>query len=65
MGLQVFYPEDVQRVLLALASAGAAHGPEYVKALGDVALAFGVRPPTPTKTWVDNLEAHNHTPEVD
>ena len=63
--LQIFYPEDIQRVLLALASAGAARGPEYVKALGDVALAFGVQPPTPTKIWHEVDTLADHTPEVE
>lgn len=42
MSLQVYYPQDIKRVLAALASAGDLHGPEYRKALHDVALAFGV-----------------------
>lgn len=65
MGLAVFYSEDIQRVLLALASAGAAYGPEYVKALGDMALAFGVEPPTPTKIWREVDTLVDHTPEVE
>jgi hypothetical protein len=42
MSLDVWYPQDIQRVLVALASAGELQGPEYHKALDDVALAFGV-----------------------
>ncbi len=50
MSLEIYYPNDIRRVLLALASAGAMHGPAYIKALYDVALAFGMQPP-PAKTW--------------
>ena len=42
MGFEVWYPQDIQNILNALASAGELQGPEYHKALGDVALAFGV-----------------------
>jgi hypothetical protein len=42
MSLDVWYPDDVIRILAALASAGELQGPEYHKALDDVALAFGV-----------------------
>ena len=42
MGLDVWYPQDVVNILRAVASAGELHGPEYHKALNDVALAFGV-----------------------
>ena len=45
MALEVYFSNDVQRILLALASAGQLHGPEYHQALRDVALAFGVEPP--------------------
>jgi hypothetical protein len=47
MALDLWFREDVQRILTALASAaGEAHGPQYLKALADVALAFGVAAPT-------------------
>lgn len=39
---QVFSQEDVQRILAALSSAGELQGPEYHKALSDVALALGL-----------------------
>lgn len=42
MALDVFYPKDVRRILEALASSGDLRGPEYQRALADVALAFGV-----------------------
>ena len=42
MSLEIFYPQDAIRILNALASAGELQGPEYHKALHDVALAFGV-----------------------
>jgi len=51
MGLQVYYPQDIERVLLALASAGSMHGPEYHKALSDTAIAFGVLFPLPPEAW--------------
>lgn len=44
MALEVFYSQDILNALLALASAGELHGPEYHKALHDVALAFGLQP---------------------
>lgn len=43
MALEVYYQNDIRRVLLALASAGRANGPDYRQALYDVALAFGVQ----------------------
>jgi hypothetical protein len=42
MALDLWYRQDVAHILTALASAGADHGPTYLKALHDVALAFGV-----------------------
>ena len=42
MALDMWFRDDVTRILTALASAGDQHGPEYQKALSDVALAFGV-----------------------
>jgi hypothetical protein len=42
MTLDVWYPQDVINILRALASAGELQGPEYHKALDDVALAFGI-----------------------
>jgi hypothetical protein len=42
MGLDVFFPQDVKRILIGLASAGHDRGPEYLAALRDVALSFGV-----------------------
>lgn len=42
MALDVYYPTDIKRVLAALSSSGELRGPEYQKALHDVALAFGV-----------------------
>ena len=46
MGLDLWFREDVQRILAALASAGEAHGAAYLKALTDVSIAFGVVVPT-------------------
>lgn len=46
MSLEVWYPQDVINILAALSSAGELQGPEYHKALNDVALAFGVKSPT-------------------
>jgi len=49
MGLDLWFREDVARILDALAAAGDLRGPEYHKALSDVARAFGVAaPPAPT-----------------
>ena len=45
MSLKVWVRDDIADILAGLASAGAAHGPEYQKALADVALSFGVTPP--------------------
>ena len=42
MALDVWFPDDVTRILTALSSAGCHYGPEYHAALRDVALAFGV-----------------------
>jgi hypothetical protein len=42
MALDMWYRQDVAHILTALASAGADNGPAYLKALHDVALAFGV-----------------------
>ena len=42
MSLNIWYKADVRRILAALASAGAPRGPEYIEALGDVAIAFGL-----------------------
>jgi hypothetical protein len=42
MALDLWFREDVARLLAALAAAGDLHGPEYHKALAGVALAFGV-----------------------
>jgi hypothetical protein len=42
MPLEVWFREDVARTLTALAAAGSRQGPEYHKALFDVAIAFGV-----------------------
>ncbi len=39
----LWLPDDIARILVALASAGEAHGHEYREALRDVALAFGLR----------------------
>lgn len=44
MGLDLWFQQDVERILTALAAAGDQRGPEYHKALGDVALAFGLAP---------------------
>lgn len=43
MSLEVWFRQDIQRVLAGLASAGSVRGPEYFKALYDVAISFGVR----------------------
>ena len=45
MSLRVWVRDDIADILAGLASAGAAYGPEYQKALADVALSFGVAPP--------------------
>ena len=45
MAAEVWYPQDVINVLAALSSAGELQGPEYHKALHDVALAFGLETP--------------------
>ena len=42
MALDLWFREDVARILTALAAAGSERGPEYHKALWDVALAFGL-----------------------
>ena len=42
MGLDLWNQTDIRRVLDGLASAGADRGPEYHRALCDVALSFGV-----------------------
>lgn len=42
MGLDVWFRNDVERILTALAAAGELHGPEYRRALEDTALAFGL-----------------------
>jgi hypothetical protein len=43
MGLGVYFSEDIAKILAALSSAGDRYGPEYHKALTDVAMAVGVR----------------------
>jgi len=45
----IFSVGDIKRILDALASAGDERGPEYRRALGDVALAVGVA--LPARTW--------------
>ncbi len=50
MSLNLWNREDVARILVALTSAGKAHGSEYHEALRDVALAFGV-----TVEWLSAL----------
>ena len=45
MSLRFWFMDDITSILTGLASAGEAHGPEYQKALADVALSFGVAPP--------------------
>lgn len=42
MGLDLWFREDVARILAALASSGDLYGPDYFKALHDVGVAFGV-----------------------
>jgi hypothetical protein len=42
MALDLWFREDVARILTALAAAGSERGPEYHKALFDVGLAFGL-----------------------
>ena len=42
MALDLYFKDDIIRILTAISSAGDQHGPEYQKALGDVALAFGI-----------------------
>jgi hypothetical protein len=51
MSLEVYYQQDVARILTALASAGDRYGPEYHKALADVALAFGLKQPPVATVW--------------
>jgi hypothetical protein len=64
MSLDVWYSQDIWRILASLASAGILQGPEYHKALRDVALAFGlVELPAPTIINVarcddEDIEAH-------
>jgi len=45
VGLDLWFREDVLRILAALSSSGAGRGPEYQQALADVAIAFGVQVP--------------------
>jgi hypothetical protein len=42
MGLDLWFAEDVARILAALAAAGDERGPEYHVALRHVAIAFGL-----------------------
>lgn len=48
MGLGVHFSEDIAKILAGLASAGDRYGPEYHKALADVAIALGVQVPCST-----------------
>jgi len=50
MALDVFFHNDIERILAALASSGGSRGPEYLAALEHVALAFGVQP-QPVNAW--------------
>ncbi len=50
MGLGVYFSEDIAKILAGLASAGDRYGPEYHKALSDVAIALGVQAPRPNMT---------------
>ena len=43
MAINMWTQTDVARLLEALAQAADLHGPEYHKALRDVALCFGIR----------------------
>jgi hypothetical protein len=60
MALDLWFREDVARILIALASAGEQRGDEYRRALVDVALAFGIDPrqmpdgcyPLPAEAWL-------------
>lgn len=63
MGLGVWFADDIERILAALASSGVHHGPAYHKALSDVAVALGTVPPSPV--WsvlptVLTIEGVNH-----
>ena len=42
MGLDLWFPDDMTRILTALASAGKHYGPEYARALRHVGLALGL-----------------------
>lgn len=42
MGLDLWFRADVERILDAVGAAGDLRGPEYHKALADVARAFGL-----------------------
>ena len=58
MGLDLWFRDDVRRILDALAAAGDERGPEYHKALADVAIAFGVERQGEGGEWV------HHSPSV-
>jgi len=50
MALDIFYCNDIRRILIALASAGVERGAEYEQALRDVGLAVGVQI-APMRQW--------------
>ena len=58
MGLDIYFRDDVERTLEALASAGELWGTDYYRALCDVALAFGVEPPPRPAQRVHVLPAY-------
>ncbi len=61
--LDVYYPDDLKRILRSLASAGRDNGPAYLRAIDDVALAVGVDPfaPTPKPMTLGDI-ARRHAP---
>lgn len=64
MGLGVFFQEDLANILRGVASAGAAYGPVYQKAIGDLALALGVNPRAVICGAVDQTAASAGYPTV-
>lgn len=56
--LDVWYPDDLKRILQSLASAGRGNGAGYLRAIEDVALAVGVDPFAKTMTIGDIARKH-------
>jgi len=56
--MNVYFKEDIKRILEALTSAGAMNGEGYVQALQDMALAVGIELLRPViETW-QVIETH-------